>query len=284
MDFKLSLSVPLFGVLFGLSDIAKPDISASEGFTVISYNIGNVAEEIPEAAEVWHTVYRYRPDILLLQEAATFERTAEIAAYMEQEYGGHTAYEFTRDIGNGVAVISRFPINGITVIPGSGVYGGAVVTADIGGRKVLLASIHLPYIPKERDDSGNVNLGFCSTVKTVGTEFLFDTPRSSLIKTLRERICEMEWDAVIAGGDFNTVPFSRVQTVMQNGFSDSLYLKKDYLSSSYRKIGIPVGARSDFIFSSPGLFAAESSVIRNSSGDHYPVFARFKWVETKTDE
>lgn len=268
----------LLSFSFQWSDIFPGKNCDHGGFSVITYNVGNVNEAFPTPAEVFEVLITPLPDVLLLQEVRTRDFVAELAALYAQAAGKPVDFEYFQ-VGNGVAIISAYPFGHRGLIPGTDLYGGGFAVCEINGVHVLLCTVHLPYIPKERDREGQVSMSPGSLIPTVLEEFLADTPRSRLMDELLPWITDHPADSKIVAGDFNTIPFSRVQTVMQRGFTDSLYLKRDYLSSSYRKISMPFGTRADYIFASGELCATESFVIPDSKGDHYPVYARYVWKQ-----
>ena len=84
-----------------------------------------------------------------------------------------------------------------------------------------------------------------------------------------------EFQHVIIGGDFNTVPFSKAIRKMGKIYDDALWPSVDYLTGSYNKLSLPIKPRIDYIFHSPDLKRITASVIKESAGDHYPVRAVF---------
>ena len=267
----------LISVSFQWSDLAPPKLASAEGFSVITYNVGNVNEAHPTPQQVLDVTADSLPDVFLLQEVWALEY-ADAFAEIFSKAAGKPVYRQYFQVGGGVAVLSTSPLTDTGLIPGTEVYGGGYALCELNGKRVLLCSMHLPFIPKERNENGEVSMGIGALSGTVLKEWTMESPRSRLMEQLLPWIAEYPAEAKIIAGDFNTIPFSRLQTVMHDGFSDSLYMKRDYLSSSYRKISIPFGTRADYIFSSEEVTAAESYVISESKGDHYPVYAFYRWV------
>jgi endonuclease/exonuclease/phosphatase family metal-dependent hydrolase len=63
---------------------------------------------------------------------------------------------------------------------------------------------------------------------------------------------------------------------MTAAYDDCLWPSLNYLTASYPKLTFPVKPRIDYIFHSPNLVCNAAAVIKNSAGDHYPVWAEIK--------
>jgi endonuclease/exonuclease/phosphatase family metal-dependent hydrolase len=136
--------------------------------------------------------------------------------------------------------------------------------------------VHLDQIPsKRRLKNGYVEQTVEHTARQLKTEILDDTVRSCSIQELIAWVHGKEPQAVIIGGDFNTIPFSKAVRTMNATFDDALWPSKDYFTGTYFKIKSPLLPRVDYIFHSADLCVSNPGVIRISPGDHYPVRATF---------
>jgi endonuclease/exonuclease/phosphatase (EEP) superfamily protein YafD len=77
----------------------------------------------------------------------------------------------------------------------------------------------------------------------------------------------------VAGGDFNTFPFSMAVRRMNAVFEDAFWLSPAFFKGSYVGLSLPLNPRIDFIFHSSGLSAKDPAVHEQTAGDHLPVSA-----------
>ena len=82
---------------------------------------------------------------------------------------------------------------------------------------------------------------------------------------------------VIIGGDFNTVFCSKGIREMDGVFQDVLAGTSDFWTGTYLKSGLPVAPRLDYLFYSKGLRCLKARVVRESAGDHYPVWGEISF-------
>jgi endonuclease/exonuclease/phosphatase (EEP) superfamily protein YafD len=137
--------------------------------------------------------------------------------------------------------------------------------------------VHLDHIPKERHADGRVRIAPESTLKSLYREVFTETARSASAKQILEWLEQDDFDHVIVGGDFNTVPVSRTILRMENGLDDALWPGPSYPVNSYVHIAFPTMVRIDYLFHSPGMAACAGEVVQKTIGDHYPVRAQFSF-------
>ncbi len=99
--------------------------------------------------------------------------------------------------------------------------------------------------------------------------------RSRSVEELLTWVATHPHQDVIIGGDFNTVPLSKSIRAMGKVFKNTLGASSDYFTGTYMKSSLPIEPRIDYIFHSQDINCGDSSVIRDSAGDHYPVRAVF---------
>ena len=154
---------------------------------------------------------------------------------------------------------------------GRGALGATVV---VGGRKLRVCSIHLDRIDPIDVDRQGVHLNWGQALSLLARETMNETVRSRSVEEL------LKWvgsDRLIIGGDFNTVFCSKTVRKMEAVFKDALAGTSDYLTGTYIKSGLPVAPRLDFLFYSKDLTCLEARVVRESAGDHYPVWAEISF-------
>ena len=144
----------------------------------------------------------------------------------------------------------------------------------VGARKLRVCSVHLDRIDPIDTDQQGAHLSWDEALSLLARETTDETVRSRCVEEL------LEWagpDCVIVGGDFNTVFCSTAIRKMETAFRDALAGSSDYLTGTYIKSGLPVAPRLDFLFYSKGLACLKARVVRESAGDHYPVWAEISF-------
>jgi len=242
--------------------------------TVMTYNIWDLGGKRPALKHV-EAVIRHAgiPDVLLLQEV----RGEKMAALLAESLGFHY-YLYREDQARGhpygVSILSRYPLIESRSLcfksskAGRGALEATVVLEDL---KLRVCSVHLDRIEPIAEDKKGVHPSW--------DEALFLLARETTAETVRSRCVEelLAWvgsDRVIVGGDFNTVFCSKAIRKMEAVFVDALTGSSDYLTGTYIKSGLPVAPRLDFLFHSKDLRCIKACVVRESAGDHFPVWAK----------
>ena len=120
-----------------------------------------------------------------------------------------------------------------------------------------------------------IDLTIGTALRLLKNELVQETSRSRSVEELLSWVSAQNYEKIIIGGDFNTVPFSTAVRKMNGRFKDTLWPGLNYFAGSYNKLSLPIKPRIDYIFHSPGLKRITASVIKESAGDHYPVRAVF---------
>lgn len=248
--------------------------SAGVGLSVMTYNIWDLGGKRPDLKDVAGVIDRAGvPDVLLLQEVRGEQMAVSLAlalGFMYHLYRNDAA----RGHDYGVAILSRYPLrdgrslNFKSSGAGRGVLGATVV---VGGREVRVCTVHLDRIDPIEEDREGACVSWGKALSLLAHETMDETVRSRCVKEL---VAWAGWERVIIGGDFNTVFCSRAVREMETAFEDALAGTSDYVTGTYIKSGLPVAPRLDYVFYSRDLRCLKARVVRESAGDHYPVWAR----------
>lgn len=277
---------PLCGLLAGvvlaacLTACGQEQCATQETLSVMSFNIGDCCGSHPTLDDLLAAFGgRDMPDVLLLQEfrqAKDDEALARVAKALGYD---HAAWVldglYTRAK---LATMSRYPIvrRQLVPMPSSKLKRVALVTfLQVDGVQVLAANVHFDHIPKKRRASGDVRWSLPQAANILADEMLSETTRSRMAQELVDWLATQQADAVIVGGDLNTIPQSKAVRILAGTLDDVLWSTPDYLRGTYRKIDGPVSPRVDFIFHSAGLTPREAAVGDIILGDHLPVSAVF---------
>jgi endonuclease/exonuclease/phosphatase family metal-dependent hydrolase len=252
--------------------------SAPRSFRVMSFNVGDCNWVFPSAEKISRIISDAGPpEILLLQEVRGEKQVGQLLHILKYPY--HAAIPYKRQERSYLAIFSMYPLEQVEHLyfqssrEGSGALSGIV---RYGGRTVFIYSIHLDQIPsKSRLENGYIDQTVEHTASQLKTEIFDDTIRSRSANELISWIQGKGQQALIIGGDFNTIPFSTAIRAMNASFDDALWPSKDYFTGTYFKIKSPLLPRVDYIFHSADLCVSNPEVIRKSPGDHYPVRATF---------
>jgi len=246
----------------------------SEDFRVISYNIGDAVPPQPSVLGVATVLEDYPVEVLYLQELMYQEFAEDLVEALEKQWNKKLYLHYVPS--SYAAIISVYPLEPLTFFPEVPLrWQGAYAFVEVKGRRILLGSLHLPAFPKRRDGAGNLAYGVIPLMATVWQEWTATTERSRYSASILSWLKEQGGDHALLGGDLNTLPFSRTIANFSREHRDSLTLKRDFLYKSYNRIGVNWGPRADFIFADKGLISRESYIIKESPGDHFPVFASY---------
>ncbi len=243
----------------------------------MTFNAGDF-DRFPRAEQIAQVVKAAGvPDIILFQELHDGYQTNELLGLLNYPY--HAAVPY-RDIqGDSIAIFSRYPIENTDRIyfkKSSDRSAALCTVVRPDGIPILVCTVHLDEIePKQRQKNGYVNQPLSQTCHQIKTEIFGMTSRGLSVNELIVWIESKGYRRVIVGGDFNTIPFSSAIREMSRKYDDSLWPSWDYFRGTYFKIISPVLPRIDYIFHTSELNVTASRIVRQSPGDHYPVFATF---------
>ena len=153
--------------------------------SIVTWNVNSIKARLPNVVE-W--INEHKPDVLFLQELKCM---TEAFPYTEIEDLGYNVAAYGQKTYNGVAILSKFPIDDIiTGIPGfedeQARYIEAVISHDSGATRV--ASVYVP------------------NGQAVGSEkFEYKMNFYDALKEHMQDLREYDEDIVI-GGDFNVSP------------------------------------------------------------------------------
>jgi endonuclease/exonuclease/phosphatase family metal-dependent hydrolase len=154
----------------------------------------------------------------------------------------------------------------------------------VKGQPFLVCSVHLARIrsfafSKVKDI---VELPWKRDFELLQTELTQETPRTRAVDELLTWLKSRNFERVIIGGDFNTVPFSTAIRKIGRIYNDALWPTTGYLTGSYTKLSLSIKPRIDYIFYSPDIKCSSASIVKQGAGDHYPVLAVFELFDGKT--
>lgn len=260
----------------------------SRSFTVATFNIGDYhpeAERLPEAERrrgeppigpVAEIVRGLSADYVMLQEVPS---QAYLRALAEGARHGYSEFrEFFGSSGPGLGFLSRYPIGPVSLDldwPQGVMMGAAAVQSVAAGRSVVLCNVHLPPVEKTRDDEGYVRVGVGELARILYRELAGETERSRGVDALVDGLRSVPSDAVVVGGDFNTVFLAKAIRSMRKQFFDSVQSTPSFFRRSYSKIRTILPARVDYLFYRDSLAVEYSTIVHRTAGDHYPVVATF---------
>lgn len=244
--------------------------------TVMTYNIGDLNGHKPSVEDIAKVIKsRGVPDLILVQEIENENLIAGLSMALGLD---HYVYAKSKDEKSDLAIISRNALlkSDVYFVKANDERRPALAAElIIGGQKVLVCSVHLDRIEAVKDKYDRVELSLVEAVSTLKEEIFEDTVRSRSAEELVSWLESRQYEYIIIGGDFNTVPFSKTIRIMGQAFNDALRTSTDYLNGSYIKSSLPIKPRVDFIFHSPSMECRKASIIRSTAGDHYPIHAVF---------
>ncbi len=254
--------------------------TAPESLRIASFNV-HYAHDVPALAEsVRANPVLSRADLLLLQEIESHEsegssRTRQLAEALQMNYVYAPARPTEDDGTHGLAVLSRFPLGEVEILPLPRYDLGyrtrrriaLGVTVDVGGRPLRVYNVHL-------DTRINVQ------------------DRLAQIRPVVEAAERQPLEEVIIGGDFNTNPFRwlfhrfPIFRSNQAGAMDE-FMRESGFRAPLAESGSTVNravfwGRVDAVYAR-GLTARESGVEREvDSSDHFPVWVDLAWPPAAT--
>ena len=268
----LILTISAFGYL--MFNEVRGNVPA-KSLTVMTYNVGTLNGERIGFDKIGEVIRKIgTPDLLLLQEvpgeklAVKLAENLGLANYLYSSYkpGGKGNY--------GMTIMSRYPLINPEMLHFHR-YASFMAKMVVEGKSYRIGSVHLERIKPIRINEYSAELSWKDALNLLKTEIFKDTSRSIAVDSLLSWMSSREFQHVIIGGDFNTVPFSKAIRKMGKKYKDALWPSVDYLTGSYNKLSLPIKPRIDYIFHSPDLKCDTASVIKESAGDHYPVRAVF---------
>ncbi len=255
-----------------LSPWTEPVPVQGRGISVMTWNVGNARRPLPTVEQVADVIRSEgRPDVLLLQEARDTEFLRALAARLD--YAHVAPRPGQKSQGADTAILSDFPLTPDKnlrwpVTPFTGTALLARAETPLG--PILLGSVHLPAMRKERDGDHNVVLLTRQTLQILWRELAEDTNRGTAVHELMNATAS--WSGrIILGGDFNTLAWAKALRPVHASLHDALWPGWNMFSGTYVLVDSFLYPRIDFLFHDPGLRARQDKVGSHAPGDHLPV-------------
>lgn len=239
--------------------------------TVVTYNMGTISGSLPDIDTVVDILScKVSPDVVLLQEVPSAQIARDIGNRLGLPFSTFSTYR--RADRYGLAILARYPLSASKSLEQDG-YASLAVQMDYMGAPFLLCSVHLVRIKPLSVQKDEVTVSWREFVQILYSEVFKDNARSRAVQKILRWLHSDSVRRTIVSGDFNTFPFSRAVRKMNAAYDDCLWPSLNYLTASYSKLAFPVKPRIDYIFHSPNLMCNAAAVIKDSAGDHYPVWA-----------
>jgi endonuclease/exonuclease/phosphatase (EEP) superfamily protein YafD len=213
----------------------------------------------------------YQPDLVMLQEVH-LRQVRWFARQLQLPYWRFARYQSSQ---GGIAMLSRWPLGAPQVLTFQhGMQGKVALAAPVFGPAAPLwaCSVHLDAPRLDEFGASIWRQG-----AFLWSEVFASTARYHQVQELRAWLRQLPADAWIIGGDFNTVPFSRVDRYLSKDFDDALLQRPwRYLTGTFWQLPhVPVRPRIDFVYYSPRLHVVEAQVLQHKVSDHFPILAIF---------
>jgi endonuclease/exonuclease/phosphatase (EEP) superfamily protein YafD len=265
--FGLAVGMGMLSLLLGDESMIHPSSAAQ--LRVMTYNIEGGGANPHHLLAL---IMQHRPDLLILQELRHVGQVQWLAKRLRLPHQRFVSYH-GRD--GGVAMLSRWPLGPAQVLSFRHSRQGKVaLAAPVYGPTATFwaCSVHLDA-PREHEFGHSI----WQQAAFLWSEVFAATRRYRQVQELRAWLRQLSGDEWVIGGDFNTVPLSRVDRYLSQDFSDVLrHHPWRYLTGTYWALPqVPVKPRIDFVYHSPRLQVVEARVIQQKVSDHFPILAVF---------
>jgi endonuclease/exonuclease/phosphatase family metal-dependent hydrolase len=243
----------------------------ADSLTVITYNMGTISGNLPDIDKVVDVLScKSTPDVVLLQEVPSLKVARDIGSKMGLPFSIFSTYK--PGVRYGLAVLARYPLSASKILEQDG-YASFAARMDFMGAPFLLCSVHLVRIKPLSVQKEEAIVSWREFFQILHSEVIKDNARSRAVEKILPWLNSDSVERTTVSGDFNTFPFSRAVRKMTAAYDDCLWPSLNYLTASYPKLTFPVKPRIDNIFHSSNLVCNAAAVIKESAGDHYPVWA-----------
>jgi endonuclease/exonuclease/phosphatase (EEP) superfamily protein YafD len=245
---------------------SRPEVTDDHGIRVMTYNIGGL---MTNQARLLALIKEQRPDLVLLQELRHSRQLRWLATQL------HLPYQHFARYGNashaGVGILSRWPLGPRHVLVfEAGSMGRAALAAQvhIGQTTVWACSVHLES-PRVEEFGHSV----WQHGRFLWREFFTATPRYHQAQELNAWLQQFAHGTRVVGGDFNSLPWSRVDRYVSQHLQDALAgAPWHYLTGTYWKVPfLAMSPRIDFLYHSSEVRVRAARVVRQKVSDHYPI-------------
>jgi endonuclease/exonuclease/phosphatase (EEP) superfamily protein YafD len=243
------------------------EVSSMRPLRVMTYNIEG---RLVNQEHLLTLLIRHQPDLVMLQEVRHRRQLQQLVAGLHLPYWHFEPYHGHQI---GIALLSRWPLGPAKMLTfRAGHQGKVALAAPVYGpeRTLWACSVHLEAPRRYEFSAGVLQQG-----RFVWHELFATTPRSQQAQELRVWLTQIAAEPWIIGGDFNTVPFSKVDRYLSRHFNDVLlWYPWRYFTGTFWKLPqVPITPRIDFLYLSPDLRVREAQVIRRKVSDHFPILA-----------
>ena len=268
------ISVLLFFGCFLFLSCHQGNGAISNGLTVITYNMGTITGRLPEINHVIKLLSdQHTADVIFLQEVPSEQIAKQIGGRLGLPF--NTFSNYGSGGKHGLAILARYPLSAHNILRQDG-YASLSARMKFMGERLMLCSVHLARIESLFVKNEEAVISWMEFVRILCSEVFTNNTRAREVGHLIPWMNTEDRKWTIASGDFNTFPFSMAIRKMNSVYDDCLWPSMDYLTTSYPKIAFPIKPRIDYIFHSPHLRCSSAGVIKDTAGDHYPVWAKIE--------
>jgi endonuclease/exonuclease/phosphatase (EEP) superfamily protein YafD len=280
MDRRTSLLIGLASICLFLLFASIGAAAANPSLVVVTNNMGTINGNLPNIENIDSLlIKRGTPDIVFLQEVPSAKLVKVIAAKLKLPY---TTFLLYKPWGRyGVAILARYTLSAPRILRQNG-YASISARMNFKGTSILLCSVHLVRILPLPVKNEHAVVSWSEFAKILYSEVFLDNQRSHDVGKLLPWLNEEGMKTVIVGGDFNTFPFSKAVSKMTGVYDDCFWPSWDYLTTSYPKVDFPVKPRIDHLFHSSDMKCVGAGVIKETVGDHYPVWGKIE-IKKRTE-
>ena len=241
---------------------------------IMSFNIGgSIIKQKPTLNEVVNFLKAYQWDIIFLQETGSISKLKNLA----NKLGYHFIPVSSSIKKTDAAILSRFPIktNFTLTLKGwekniNAICGNIL----INDKKLLVCSMHLKNIKLDRTDDGHILTNKIRLLRILTRETFLETYRSKGVDQLLKEINKLSYKAIIIGGDFNSLSFSKAIKKMKDNFKDCSWMNESFFQSSVKAKFLFFPIKVDYIFVSDTLECSDTQILPKSPSDHFPIVTK----------
>lgn len=262
------------------------DIPQENTLKILSYNVMHFAYE-KHSKEAPNAIIRYiaesGADIVCIQEYVEFPQKDFLTRQKIYEELKAYPYKsiFEGEAKSGIAVFSKYPIEGSRLIPyESETNRSSVHKITVNGKTVTLINNHFESFKLTTEDRSS----YSDFIKSMDVELFNDLKgtirhklgaafraRAPQAEKVAEEIRNAETDYVVVCGDFNDTPISYTHRTVQGGLLDAFAESGFGLGISYNENMF--WFRIDNILCSPNIKPYNCTVDKIKYSDHYPIWA-----------
>jgi len=258
-------------VYFLLIPDKSHSLNSQKFIKVMSFNVGGSSiVHPPPIKEVVKIIKLENPDIVFIQETKSIKRLKKIAAALDYYFLPNTSNKKYTD----ASILSRFPITlkEMLTLKGWNKNTHAILgEIKIKDKPILVISVHLKNIILKKDKNRHITTNILKLLEVLLRETFLENYRSIGVEQLVKNISKYNYENIIIGGDFNSVPFSKAIRKMRTYFKDCSWLNKSFFQSSVKAKFLFFPIKVDYIFVSNNLECSGTKILQESPSDHFPI-------------